>query len=299
MTYHGLEDKGRLGSSISRLFLDSGAFGLFRRHAHGGKDYSWFDGPEFVDYVDRYAAFVKKYSQAIDLYANVDVIGCPRRTFEVQSYLETRHKLKPLPTFHFPSDTKHLRAYLDRGYDYIGFGGLAGRWKGMNVGPWLDAAWSIVCPPSNKYLPTVRVHGFGVTSVSMMLKYPWYSVDSTSYKMGAAYTAIFVPHGRPGDYNYLKQPHFIYVGDEATPKMELKNHYRYNRDNRRVVDRWAAHVGLPLGTRDEDGNVVEKGLFNNLGIRIRNNLFYFSELARHMPAYPRPFRHPKGKGLFT
>lgn len=297
MKYPGLEDKGRCGHGITSLFMDSGAFGLFKRYAKGGRDYSWFDGPEYRRYVDAYAEFVVTHSAAIDAYANVDVIGCGRRTAETQSYLESLG-LRPLPTYHFPSDNKWLKRYLEKGYDYIGIGGLAGRWKGMNVGPWLDNAWALVCPKSNKYMPTTRVHGFGVTSVSMMLKYPWYSVDSTSYKIGGAMTAVFVPHGKPGSYDYHRQPWFIYVGDDHTPKMLLKNHVRYSKDFEKVLRAWSEHIGIPFGTRDKDGTITQEGLFNSRPARIRNNLFYFAELARSMPAYPRPFRHPRGEGLF-
>jgi hypothetical protein len=57
---------------------------------------------------------------------------------------------------------------------------------------WLDRIWG-------KYLthpdgtPKVRVHGFGLTSVPLMARYPWYSVDSSSWVQLGGMGNIFLP----------------------------------------------------------------------------------------------------------
>ena len=49
---------------------------------------------------------------------------------------------------------------------------------GFNVRNHLDITWSIIL---NKK-PKLKVHGFAVTGYDTMKRYPWYSVDSSSYQ---------------------------------------------------------------------------------------------------------------------
>jgi hypothetical protein len=68
---------------------------------------------------------------------------------------------------------------------------------------WLDHVW-------DKYLtnpdgtPRVKVHGFGLTTLDLMYRYPWYSVDSTSWvkigMFGAIYLDIKQLNGSIRDY---------------------------------------------------------------------------------------------------
>jgi hypothetical protein len=60
---------------------------------------------------------------------------------------------------------------------------------------WLDRIW-------DKYLtdgsgrPRLKVHGFGITAVPIMERYPWHSCDSSSWIQSAAFGSIVTPsHG--------------------------------------------------------------------------------------------------------
>lgn len=139
------------------VFLDSGAFSA----ANSGKDIN----------IDEYSEWVKRTGARI--YAGLDVIGDPISTAKNMEHMIQKHNLDPIPTFHLGSDPKHLRALYK--YPYIALGGLV---FSSNVTKYCDEIWSIIL----KENPGMRVHGFGLTNFDLMARYPWYSVDSSSYK---------------------------------------------------------------------------------------------------------------------
>lgn len=149
------------------LFVDSGGFSAA---TCGG-----------VVRLKDYAAWVEKNRQYIDVYANLDVIGDPEKTARNQAILESEG-LRPVPVFHVGSDFKHLEAILERGYDYIAFGGMVPYLRGSAVPlmKWLHRAFSFIDPTKT------RVHGFGVgTTWRVARDYPWFSIDSS------AWTSVF------------------------------------------------------------------------------------------------------------
>ena len=101
-----------------------------------------------------------------------------------------------VPVLHYDPDRKKvarwLIRYLEKGYSLIGLGGFSSS-DDFGIGGLerlLDFVFSLLCPKWNNYLPVCRVHGFAMTSPNLMLKYPWWSVDSASWIKSAAYGNI-------------------------------------------------------------------------------------------------------------
>lgn len=169
--------KESVGSSSSDL--DSGAFSLYMKEvapkAKGGtkRDFSFYESDQFWDYVDGYAEFVKKHKDVIDYYANVDVMFSASRSWQVLKYLEDEHGLNPVPVYHMGSDEAWLHRFLEDGYEFIAFGGLAATGSSPEARDWLDRAFGIVCDQPSR-MPKVRVHGFAVTAYPLLIRYPWY-----------------------------------------------------------------------------------------------------------------------------
>jgi len=99
----------------------------------------------------------------------------------------------PLPCFHFGEDERYLEDYI-KNYPYITIGGMVGKPIPTLI-KWLDRIWE-------KYLTDgsgrarVKAHGFGITTISIMERYPWYSCDSSSWIQSAAFGTIINPkHG--------------------------------------------------------------------------------------------------------
>jgi hypothetical protein len=147
------------------LFIDSGAFSAETLGAP-------------ID-IDEYCNYIKE--TGVGVYAGLDVIGDAEKTMQNVKYMEKAHGLTPIPTFHIGGDLKHLYDMLN--YQYIALGGLV---FSTNVERYLDEVWSIILRES----PKMRVHGFGMTNISYMENYPWYSVDSSSYKAGRRFGRV-------------------------------------------------------------------------------------------------------------
>lgn len=167
------------------IFLDSGAFSMFTL----GKTIN----------LDQYAKFISKRADYLEVASNVDVIGGGNElaSYKNQKYLEGFKLPVPVcPVHHARDRDEWLVKYLDEGYPYIFLGGMVPETTGYLI-DWLDHIW-------DKYLALpdgtarVKVHGFGLTTFELMDRYPWYSVDSTSWVMISMFGNILLEvEGKP------------------------------------------------------------------------------------------------------
>ncbi|MCK9234967.1 MAG: hypothetical protein M0P09_01470 [Acholeplasmataceae bacterium] len=205
-TYYGkLDDREREGhdSSVDRLesyhyiwrqsyldkirtngdtvFLDSGAFSAFSLGAE-------INLVEYCEWIKRNEDIIRR-DDGILMASVLDSIGSDLGTWQNQQAMEASGVV-PLPCFHYGEDERYLEWYLDR-YEYITLGGMVPI-STPQLFHWLDRIW-------DKYLtdgsgrPRIKVHGFGLTSVPLMERYPWYSVDSSSWVQLAAFGNVFIP----------------------------------------------------------------------------------------------------------
>jgi len=160
-SYHYFKKKAPLIKELVHkrydIFIDSGAFSAQTL----GKP---------ID-IDDYCKFIIE-TEAI-IYAGLDVIGNAKQTLKNTEYMAKEYGLKPIPTFHMGSSLDDLIALMD--YHYIALGGLVFSPNKINH---CDRVWDYIL----KNNPKLKVHGFGLTNLELMERYPWYSVDSSSYK---------------------------------------------------------------------------------------------------------------------
>lgn len=209
--------------------MDSGAFSAWRLGAK-------------ID-IDEYIAFIKRNMDIIEVYANLDVIGSPEGTLENQKYME-KHGLRPLPVFHHNEPEKFLHYYLDK-YDYLALGGLAKAVRKGAIIRWLDYVWSTYLVDT-KGKPKIRVHGFGQTSIDYIMRYPWYSIDSTSWLLPGVYGKIFVPYSTAGGYDFHRPPRIVQISDDA-PGSSKSNSGHFNSmsaEGQAYIQTWVASVGV-------------------------------------------------------
>ncbi len=222
--------RGKMGEKIS-LFLDSGAFSAFTKGVE----------INIYDYID----FIKRHKDDITVYANLDVIGDAEATLKNQWIMEDAG-LVPLPCFHRGEDWKYLRYYVDN-YDYIALGGVAQEKNKNRLYAWLNDCWDIICNTKDR-LPKVKVHGFAITSLDIMMKYPWYSVDSTSWVLTGRGGAIYVPRFRNGKYVYDENTWKISVSSQNPAKSKKDQHFETlsKSDQHRILD-YIASKGFKMG----------------------------------------------------
>lgn len=288
------------------LFLDSGAFSAFTQ------------GVEIN--LDEYCAFIKEHKKHLTVYANLDVIGDPAGTWANQKEME-KQGLNPLPCFHYGEDPKWLIRYLKAGYEYIALGGMVPI-STKDLSSWLDKIFGeYLCDADG--MPKVKVHGFGLTSLRLMLRYPWFSVDSTSWVVTGRMGSVYVPKMRNGKYIYGEDSWKIVVSTRSPSKKEAGKHIdTLSRMEKRVVLDYFEEKGYRLGESSfrsvsekyelQDGEkwngkaangqrevetIIEPGLCNDYKLRDELNIIYFLDLEKSMEKWPVPFKIKPGRGL--
>lgn len=294
------------------LFLDSGAFSAWTQ----GKDINIHD----------YISFIKQYKHLIKVYANLDVIGIggkqpnaltAEKTLENQKIME-KAGLSPLPCFHFGEPLSYLDYYVKK-YDYLALG-VAGN-TGSTLIPWLNECFSKhICDSDG--MPKLKVHGFAVTSLPIMIRYPWYSVDSTSWAITGGMGSIYVPRYKNGDWVYDENTWKIAVSDRSPSKKESGKHistlvpaeqkiilnyihskgykighskYMKVKQSHELADneRWAEKQPKDKTEMRLLEVIMESGVSNRYEHRDELNIIYFHDLEKALPKWPWPFKLEK------
>jgi hypothetical protein len=102
-------------------------------------------------------------------------------SFENFKHMKSRG-LNPMPVFHAGENYTYLEKYLDQGCDYIGLGGSAWGSQAETVACY-NRAFEII----ERHGRRVRVHAFGDTVRSRLLRFPFDSADSTSWLIQAGW----------------------------------------------------------------------------------------------------------------
>jgi len=290
------------------LFLDSGAFSAKTQ------------GVEIN--LEDYIAFIKEHEDVIEVYANLDVIGDAKATYKNQRIME-HAGLNPMPVFHYGADIKWLEKYLET-HDYIALGGMV---KTPNLVPWLDNIWHNYLTDEDG-LPKVKVHGFGLTSLSLMLRYPWYSVDSTSWVVTGRMGSIYVPFWRDGKWIYDSSSWKISVSNKSPDLKDKGSHYQtlspiqkkqidqylqekgyvigeseFRKENQDYVllenEKWSEKKPISKTAQREVEKIIIPGISNKYQLRDELNIIYFLDLEKSIPAYPWSLKKEKKiKGFF-
>jgi hypothetical protein len=164
-----------------KVFLDSGAFSAYTKGVT-------VNIPAYCEYVTRNWDIIEMVDDA-PLASVLDGIGDPLLTYQNQM---TMHRLgvPALPCYHYGEDPRYLDWYIEN-YSYITLGGMVPI-STMQLVHWLDRIWEEhLCDSDGK--PKVKVHGFGLTSLPLMKRYPWYSVDSSTWVQWSANGMLLVP----------------------------------------------------------------------------------------------------------
>jgi len=195
------------------LALDSGAYSLynlkFAADTHGGQsakhqaEYDYVHTAGFKEYMENYIAFLHKHKAEFEMYVGLDIIYNHKATIEVQEYMESCG-LDPMPVFHHGEPFSVLEDYIDK-YDYVGVGGLGQRTSVQSYIDFGDKIFERVCDKHGR--PQVKVHGFAMTSVQLMTRYPWYSCDSSTWtSLSRNGWARFPRIHKDGSYDFLRKP---------------------------------------------------------------------------------------------
>jgi len=206
-------------------------------------DYSFADNKEVKEFIEKYIAFVHKYKDRFYGYVNMDIIFDPEKTWENQQYLESCG-LDPIPVFHFGEDFSWLKKYMDK-YQYIGISGLgADIRKKQYCQSFGDRVFRFLFESGQEF----KVHGFAATAFSIMTRYAWTTVDSTTWVKMPAFGRVIVPTYDPetDGFDYSKQPFICVVSDRSlVTKRASGVHYKYtmSEEGQKHVERFFCEAG--------------------------------------------------------
>lgn len=168
----------KLRQSGERVFLDSGAFS------------AWSQGVD-ID-LPGYCRFIQQYEDCFTVASVLDVIGSAEGTWENQQRME-RLGTKPIPCYHYGEDPRWCEYYAAN-YDYMALGGFGVATR-RDMKEWLDEIWEKYLTDGSGRAKT-KVHGFAVTALPLMERYPWWSVDSSSWVQISSVGGVLHPdHG--------------------------------------------------------------------------------------------------------
>ena len=220
--------------------------------------------------IDDYIDYIKAHQDVFDKYFNLDVIGNGDRSYQNYLYMKSKG-LNPIPVWHAETDTKFLELYLEN-CEYIAIGAISSMSNKRTIQS-LDDTWKNHLTYEGE--PVCKVHGFGLTSLYIMTRYPWYSVDSTSWVQFGRYGVILIPHTR-GTHNwvYNENPHIITVSSKS-PRIG---------DHGKHIDA----LGAPNARKkfieyiESRGFTLEEVANNHLA-RDKINMLYYMSVEQSMP----------------
>lgn len=261
------------------FMLDSGAFS------------AWTKGVD-VDIL-AYCNYIKSLGDRVDVYASLDVIGDPEATW-ANLLIMQEQGLHPFPTFHVGSDPKYLLQMMNAGHDFIALGGMVGMHR-KQLHHHLNILFrDYICDRDG--VPRVKVHGFGLSAIPTIIKYPWFSVDATTWVKVSRFGGGYIPRmDERGHYDFTVDP--FKVDFSARPKTpdDMNYHNGIGPALKGHIDAYLEEMRIPIGTfHIEDGKEVEDspGCSTRYVLRDVINVLFYMNLEKTLPPWNTPHEIP-------
>ena len=183
---------------IKSMFIDSGAYS---EHSQGIK----IDVDEYISYVnglDDHICAVAQVDHIPGVFKQAkkpeDYVESARLSWENFLYMYPKMKSpeKLVAVFHQGESFEHLKNMLEwkdpngKPLQYIGISPSNDRTV-QDKDIYLRDVYSFIAKSNN---PRVHTHLFGYTSMPGLSKFPWFSCDSVSHRLRAAYNKMFVSY---------------------------------------------------------------------------------------------------------
>lgn len=191
---------------VKSLFIDSGAYSV---HSQGFEKVSKGRFSTFDEMVDEYIEYVNSMDDKIIAVAQFDHIpGVFKQPKKPEDYVESAKLSWDNFLYMYPKmkSPEKLIAVFHQGESFEHLGNML-NWRDNNGNPlpyigispsndrsvsekdvYLKEVYDYIAKSSN---PNVKTHLFGYTSLPGLPKFPWYTADSTSHRLRAAYAKIF------------------------------------------------------------------------------------------------------------
>lgn len=230
------------------ILVDSGAFSVWTV----GKEMSFDTYARFLQDIEGY------YWKAI----NLDVIpGKPgQRATQAQVELSAKQSFENaqrlvelgvdvMPVFHIGESFEWLDRIVQEGYDMVGLGGVARGLTTKQKQAWLDKVFTHLCGANG--FPEIKVHGLGITSLPLLLRYPWYSTDSITWIKFAGNGTCLVPLETDTGWDF-HNPLVIGMSSQQRDTQIAFNYITAGEAAQVSVQAWAFECGLTVQHLQQD-----------------------------------------------
>ena len=164
------------------LLLDSGAFTLFSSKTLG-------KGIVWEEYVDKYAAFILKHRVKLFFELDIDKLVGREKTLELRRRLERKAGRRCIPVWHkFRGRDEFIRMCEE--YNYVAIGGIVS--KEIVPSEYKFFPWFI----DEAHKRKAKIHGLGFTTMRLLPKYHFDSVDSTTWRNASRFGEVHFFNGR-------------------------------------------------------------------------------------------------------
>ena len=167
-SFEYLNDEKMKAYGKHNFLLDSGAF-TFMNKKSGNVDWD--------EYIDRYAKFVAKHDIKHFFELDIDSIVGLAEVERLRMILEKKSNKKCIPVWHKSRGLEYWKKMCED-YNYIAIGGIVTR----EIKPSEHKIFTPLLKIAKEN--NCKVHGLGYTNLKGVKKYPFYSVDSTSWISG-------------------------------------------------------------------------------------------------------------------
>ena len=184
---------------FDNFLLDSGAYTFMANSKN--KDINW------DEYVEKYAKFINDYDIKLFFELDIDKLVGLKEVERLRNKLEALTKKQCIPVWHKSRGLDYYKK-MCKNYDYIAIGGIVVKeitskeYKYFT--PLLKIAKKNNC----------KVHGLGFTNLKGLIKYHFYSVDSTAWTTGNRFGAIYKFNGKT--LQKYKKPQGMRVKNKET-----------------------------------------------------------------------------------
>jgi len=292
---------------MMNVFIDSGAWSIHNQSRKKGRNAA----PILT--IDDYCEWLTKYKKLYTCYASFDVLNNGKASFE--NWVEMRKRgFDPLPVYHASTDVKWLKKYLDAGCKYLCLGAIAFMYTEKRIAN-LDNVWSNYLTAKDG-MPLIKVHGFGLTALRIMIRYPWYSVDSSSWAFIARHGGVFIAVKRGGKFRFDLEHYKRNCSTRAPHKRSIPHVECCSSAEQKLFREYLDFLEVPYGKssfrpyvegevlaanesiwkKKENGKVhklvevvEERGIINDQAMRNSANIKFFILLSECMPKWPWPF----------
>jgi hypothetical protein len=226
--YHGFLDPANVPTVEAResadmgwdMFLDSGAFTAYTKK----KEIT----PE------RFAEYIHNSGDMWHVVASLDAIGDAEQSWRNLELLEELG-CAVCPVFHADEPWYFLDRMVER-YEYVFLGGMVGSTR-AKLQAWLDKCWGEHLVNQDG-TAKCKVHGFGLTDMVLTQRYPWHSIDSSSWLMTGVFGSCM--------FWTATGPRKVTFSDEAPDKRKRNSWHYFNLppQQQRIVDEWLDACGV-------------------------------------------------------